>query len=74
VENASHGVNAVIRSLRFSAPRNKILYLSIAYQMVKNTIEYVHNVTGEQLLMVNITFPVTAAGIVSVLLQCAVID
>lgn len=35
VENASHGVNAIIRSLKFNAVKNKILYLDIAYQMVK---------------------------------------
>lgn len=64
VENASHGVNAVLRSLLFSPPRDKILYLNLAYQMVKNTLQYVHNVTGEQLLMVNISFPTSPDAIV----------
>ena len=68
VENASHGVNAVLRSLGFSfvAPRNKILFLNLAYQMVKNTLAYVHNTTGEQLIMVNITFPTSAPAIIEV--------
>ena len=66
VENASHGMNAVLRSLTLAAPRNKILYLNLAYQMVKNTLTYVHNVTGEQLLMVNISFPTSNDAILQV--------
>ena len=56
----------MLRSLHFLPPRNKILYLNLAYQMVKNTLEYVHNIGGEQLLMVNITFPTTPRGIIEV--------
>lgn len=62
VENASHGVNAVLRSVRPRAPRNKILYLNLAYQMVKNTLQFVHDADGEQLVMVNVTFPVESSG------------
>jgi len=64
VDNASHGVNAVLRSLNF-ASHEKILYLNSAYQMVKNTLTYVHEVRDEQLLMVNLTFPSTDDEIVA---------
>lgn len=58
VDNASHGMNAILRSL---APKllakkgSKILYLQTAYRMVLNTLKFVHEVYNEQLLQVNIT-------------------
>jgi selenocysteine lyase/cysteine desulfurase len=58
VDNASHGINAVLRSLAtnlLSQKNSKILYLQTAYRMVLNTLKFVHNVYDEQLLQVNIT-------------------
>lgn len=43
VENASHGVNAVLRSMRLTSD-DRVLYLNVAYQMVKNAFQYLHNV------------------------------
>eukprot|EP00929_Paragymnodinium_shiwhaense_P043832 TRINITY_DN22512_c0_g1_i3.p1 TRINITY_DN22512_c0_g1~~TRINITY_DN22512_c0_g1_i3.p1 ORF type:complete len:254 (-),score=34.89 TRINITY_DN22512_c0_g1_i3:189-950(-) len=40
VDNASGGMNAVLRSLRLP-PTSKVLYLNTIYLMVKNTIDYV---------------------------------
>lgn len=58
VDNASHGMNAVLRSL---APKllakkgTKILFLQTAYRMVLNTLQFLNDVYNEQLLQVNIT-------------------
>eukprot|EP00466_Bigelowiella_natans_P004748 jgi/Bigna1/74082/fgenesh1_pg.27_\ len=64
IPNASHGVNAVLRSLQVPKGK-KILFLNIAYQMVKNTLSYVSDVRHEQLLQVNITAPISPASIVA---------
>ncbi len=53
VENASHGVNAVLRSLKVPAGM-KILYLSCAYQMVKNTLEFLNFFSNEQIMQVGL--------------------
>lgn len=65
VDNASQGINSVLRSLRFTGPRSKILFLNVAYQMVKNTMQFVHNMSDAQLLIVNISIPSTADEIVA---------
>eukprot|EP00949_MAST-11_sp_MAST-11-sp1_P003205 g3205.t1 len=57
VENASHGVNAVLRSMKKLHKGKKILYLNLAYQMVKNTLEYLSEADSDALLEVNITLP-----------------
>ena len=51
-------MNAVLRSIVTSSS-SKILYLSLAYQMVKNTASYLHETFGSQVLEVPITFPTT---------------
>ena len=56
VPNASHGVNAVLRSLRIK-PGEKILFLNVAYTMVKNTLKYLEEFDHDSLLQVNITLP-----------------
>lgn len=56
VPNASHGMNAVLRSLKLAASE-KILYLNTAYRMVVNTLEFLHNFAGDQLVMANVTWP-----------------
>lgn len=64
VDNASGGMNAVIRSIRLPASAS-ILYLNTIYQMVKETILYVHEHDKlEGALQVNITIPGSAAEIV----------
>ena len=63
VENASSGVNAVLRSLLIPRHMNRgdvVLYLNTAYGMVKNTLEWLHrhvDPLGLDLHMVNITLP-----------------
>ena len=60
VDNASHGINAVLRSLAsnlLQEKKSKILYLQTAYQMVKNTLKFLNNVYDDQLLMLNVSFP-----------------
>ena len=47
VDNASHGINAVLRSLASNLLKDseiKVLYLQTAYQMVKNTLNFLNNV------------------------------
>ena len=68
MENASHGVNAVLRSLQVPAGK-KVLYLNCAYRMVQNTLEFLNHFVGDQLLMVNITWPATADDIVATVRQ-----
>jgi len=70
VENASEGMNTVLRSLfPTSSTRNKILFLNTAYQMVKNTIYYVSDTPsfGDSYIQINITFPTTSDAIVDLL-------
>ena len=43
IPNASHGVNAVLRSLTIPKGK-KILYLDLAYGMVKNCLRYLKDV------------------------------
>jgi hypothetical protein len=57
-------MNAVLRSLVTST--GKILYLSLAYQMVKNTAEYLRETFGAQLVEVPIDFPTSDDLIVQV--------
>ncbi|CAJ1354808.1 unnamed protein product, partial [Effrenium voratum] len=64
VDGASGGVNAVIRSIRLPSTAS-ILYLNTAYQMVKNTISYVHQNNKMEPLLVNISLPAPDAEIVA---------
>ena len=63
VDNASHGINAVLRSLKIPQGK-KILYLSSAYAMVKNTLRYLEDFDDDQLLEVPIEWPSTQDAIV----------
>lgn len=54
ITNASHGVNAVLRSIQLKK-NEKVLYLNLAYPMVKNTLQYLHETFDESLLEVPIT-------------------
>ena len=62
VPNASHGVNAILRSLRIKLGE-KILFLNVAYTMVKNTIKYLHDFNDDSLLQVDIKVPGTKDSI-----------
>ncbi|ETO35417.1 hypothetical protein RFI_01646 [Reticulomyxa filosa] len=65
ITNASHGVNAVLRSIgeeiydqQCGGAACKLLYLSTAYPMVKNTMAFlVSTFSNEQLVEVNVTTP-----------------
>ena len=59
VENASAGVNAVFRSLKFKAG-DKILFTSTAYPMVKNLIKYLVERDGIIPVEVPVVFPLTS--------------
>ena len=66
IENASQGVNAVLRSLARSAPpapRNRLLLLSTAYYMVKETAQYL--APGLQPLLVNVSLPLSEAALLA---------
>ena len=63
IDNASNGVNAVMRSLaRALPPGKKILILSTAYYMVKMVLQYLE---PAQTLLVNISLPGSDAAIVA---------
>jgi len=63
VENASNGVNAVVRSLARSAPPNKkFLFLNTAYYMVKMVMSFVE---GPNLLQVNVSQPLTSQSVIA---------
>lgn len=63
VENASSGVNAVLRSLARSMPAGKrVLVLSTAYYMVRMALHYLE---PAQTLLVNVTLPGSDESIVA---------
>jgi len=68
VENASSGVNSVLRALKLQQG-DTILYLSTAYAMVVNTLSYLNQRDGINLLKVQITFPTTSDTIVAAVKQ-----
>lgn len=73
VENASSGVNAVLRSIADEQSWGKddgILILDLAYPMVKNTAEYLEQHRGIQILVVPVSeeleLNITSRGVVDV--------
>lgn len=58
VDNATTGINAVLRSLPFAAG-NEILLLDLAYGAVTNTAHYVARERGATVVTVHIPFPNT---------------
>ena len=64
VPNASHGVNAVLRSILIGK-EDRVLFLNLAYTMVKNTFSYLQGTFGDQMIVVNISFPTSADAIVA---------
>jgi len=60
VENASAGINAVLRSLLSNFPRgSKVLCYSFAYMMVKNTLSYLSSREDFEIVEVVIDLPTT---------------
>ena len=57
VENATSGVNTVLRSLQF-VPGDEILVPDHAYQACRNTIDFVAQRWGVKVVTVNIPFPI----------------
>ena len=56
IDNASHGMNAVLRSLAERLPRGSLLLdLNLAYTMVKNTFKYCAEVFGHTIVTANVT-------------------
>jgi isopenicillin-N epimerase len=56
VPNATTGANAVLRSMRFAAG-DEILHVAHVYNAVRNTIGYLAEQTGAEVVVANIPFP-----------------
>ena len=63
IENATTGVNTVIRSLRFEQG-DEILVPDHAYQACRNTLDYVARRWGATVVTVNIPFPISGPEVV----------
>jgi len=73
VENASHGVNSVLRSIQIGfqpgCTQCKILLLDIAYGMVKKTVKFLSDSYGIPSLEIHIPFPTDSNTIVSLVTE-----
>ncbi|XP_065191425.1 uncharacterized protein LOC135822549 [Sycon ciliatum] len=59
VENASGGVNAVLRALQYTLEKDDVVaVLSSAYPMVSNTLDYLSKEKGFVVQVVDVSFPV----------------
>lgn len=58
VENATAGINAVVRSLSFS-PGDQIVTTNHVYGAVRKTLEFICQRTGAKLIEVQVPFPVS---------------
>jgi len=63
VENASSGVNSVLRALNLQQG-DTVITLSTAYSMVTNTLTYLTQREGINVIQVPITFPTSADAII----------
>lgn len=57
VENASSAVNSILRSLDLQKGE-KVLRLSTSYGMVTNTLNYLSEIVGIEVLVANVTYPI----------------
>ena len=73
LENATSGVNAVLRSLRF-APGDRIVTTDHVYGAVRNTLRFVAGRTGAELVEVPVPMPLRAASEVTDALEPALDD
>jgi isopenicillin-N epimerase len=60
VSNATSGVNAVLRSLRFE-PGDELLTTTHAYNACRNTLAFVADRTGARLVTSSVPFPLSSA-------------
>ena len=63
VQNATAGVNAVLRSQRFSS-RDELLVTSHEYNATRNVLEYVAARSGASVIAVDIPFPIASPDVV----------
>lgn len=63
VDNASTGINAVLRSLPLG-PGDEILITTYAYGAVTNTAAFVARQSGARLVSLELPFPITSAGVI----------
>jgi len=73
VENASSAVNSVLRSMNFQRG-DKVLRLSTAYGMVVHTLDYLVETAGIEVIVANVTFPVTDPIKIVEVVQTALIE
>ncbi|KAL1979723.1 hypothetical protein VTN96DRAFT_5245 [Rasamsonia emersonii] len=58
VQNATTGVNTVLRNLTY-APGDKILYLSTAYGACEKTVDYLTETTPAEAVRVEVAYPIS---------------
>ena len=73
LENATSGMNAVLRSLRF-APGDRIVTTDHVYGAVRNTLRFVAGRTGAEVFEVPVPMPLRTAGDVADALERALDD
>ena len=66
VDNASTGVNSVLRSLKLKKG-DKLARFSIEYPMTRNTIDFVADMSGSSVLEISVPFPTTRLDMLRVL-------
>jgi len=61
IENASSAVNAILRSMTFLAPGDKILIYSSSYPMVKETLKFLSLTQAIEIVVVDLIYPIVDA-------------
>ena len=73
LENATSGINAVLRSLRF-APGDRIVTTDHVYGAVRNTLRFVAGRAGAGVVEVPVPMPLRTPGDIADALECALDD